>query len=189
MKKSTSKMIFLFLALCALPAMADQAGAIQGKLAAAGVSTKMTVTRVDQESREVVLRSADGEESLFVAGPEVRNLAQVEAGDVVTITYAEGVAVRVYPVSAAIKGRVEKKEVSRAPLGAKPYGMVTRHIEIIGEVEALDRETRVATLVAKRGSLTLRVADDVDLSAVAVGDRVRVDYLERLTISVDAPAN
>jgi hypothetical protein len=31
------------------------------------------------------------------------------------------------------------------------------------------------------------VADDVDLSNVAVGDMVRVDFLERLTISVDAP--
>ena len=67
--------------------------------------------------------------------------------------------------------------------------MITRRVEITGQVDELDHETRVATLAGKHGSLTLRVADDVDLSNAAVGDMVRVDYLERLTISVDAPAN
>lgn len=188
MKMSKCLIGFLSLALLGVPVMAEQVSPIKGKLAAAGATKKMTVTRVDQETREVVLRSGSGEESTFVASPEVRNLAQVEAGDIVTITYAEGVAVRIYPVSAGAKGRVEKREVSRAPLGAKPYGMITRRVEITGQVDELNRETRVATLAGKHGSLTLRVADDVDLSNVAVGDMVRVDYLERLTISVDAPA-
>lgn len=179
---------FLCLALCTLPTTADQVAPIKSKMVAAGVTEKMTVTRVDQATREVGLRSASGEESVFLAGPDVRNLAQVEAGDTVSITYAEAVAVRLYPISGAAKGRIEKKEISRAPLGAKPYGMITRRIELTGQVEELDRETRVATLAGKHGNLTLKVADDVNLSNVVVGDTVRVDYLERITISVDGGA-
>jgi len=178
----------LSLALLGLPALADQVTPIKGKIEASGVTKTMTVTRVDQKTREVDLRAADGREATFVAGPEVRNLAQVEAGDTLSVTYMEAVAVRVYPVEAGAKGRVEQREISRAPLGAKPYGMITRRIELTGQVAALDRETRVATLTGKHGSLTLRVADDVNLANIMVSDMVRVDYLERLTISVDAPA-
>jgi hypothetical protein len=188
MKMSKCCIGLLSLTLLSLPATASQVAPIKGKLAAAGVTKTMTVTRVDQESREVVLRSGDGAESTFIAGPEVRNLAQVEAGDTVSITYMEAVAVRVYPVSAGAKGRIEKREISRAPLGAKPYGMITRQLELTGQVAELDRETRVATLAGKHGSLTLRVAEDVNLSNIVVGDMVRVDYLERITISVEAPA-
>jgi predicted nucleotidyltransferase len=149
MKISTFPIACLLLAFVAFPASAEQVDPIKGKLSAAGVTKRMTVTQIDQATREVVLRSTDGEETTFLAGPEVRNLAQVETGDTVTITYVEGVAVRVYPISPDAKGRVEKTEVSRAPLGAKPYGMVSRHIELTGQVDALDRETRGRSWAAR----------------------------------------
>jgi hypothetical protein len=142
MKISTFPIACLLLAFVAFPASAEQVDPIKGKLSAAGVTKRMA-------TREVVLRSTDGEETTFLAGPEVRNLAQVETGDTVTITYVEGVAVRVYPISPDAKGRVEKTEVSRAPLGAKPYGMVSRHIELTGQVDALDRETRGRSWAAR----------------------------------------
>jgi len=189
MKISNYCVALLSLVLSSLSVTADPVSPVKGKIAAAGATRTMTVVRVDQGTREVVLRSGNGEEATFIAGPEVRNLAQVEAGDKLSITYAEGLAVRVYPVSAGVKGRIENTEISRAPLGTKPYGMITRRIELTGQVAELDRETRMATLAGKHGSLTLRVADDVDLSNVAVGDTVRVDHLERLSISVEAPAN
>jgi len=169
-----------------LSAWAEPVAPISGRIEAAGITRVMTVSRIDHETRKIALRSDTGDEAVFVAGPEVRNLAQIDAGDRVTITYAEALAVRVYPVTPGAKGRVETKEVSRAPLGAKPYGQVTRRVELTGKVAELDRERRVVTLEGKQGSLTLRVADDVDLTGVLVGDTVRADYLERVTISVDA---
>ncbi len=122
-----------------------------------------------------------------MAGEQVRNLAQVDVGDRVSIMESEIMAVRVYPVEAGAKGRITRTEVSRAPLGAKPYGSITRRLEITAKLVELDRESRSATLEGKHGSLTLLVKPDVDLSKVEVGDSVFVDYMERLTISVDAP--
>lgn len=46
------------------------------------------VESVDQKTREVSLRdSATGQQFSVVAGPEVRNLAQVEAGDTVRLDF------------------------------------------------------------------------------------------------------
>ncbi len=73
-----------------------------------------------------------------------------------------------------------------APLGAKPYGMVTRRVELTGRVVELDAQARRAVVEGKHGAVVLSVAADVDLSNIRVSDTVRVDYLERLTISVDA---
>ena len=51
------------------------------------VTSSATVESVDQSTRQVVLRdNADGAVFTVTAGPEVRNLAQVEAGDQVRST-------------------------------------------------------------------------------------------------------
>jgi len=187
MKLSLSCAGLLLLLLINFNTIAGEKAPIGGRGIAAGISEVVTVTAVDQKSREVTLRSADGEENSFIAGDEVRNLEQVKVGDEVTITYAEALAVRLFPAAAGSKGMIEKTEVSRAPVGAKPYGMITRHIEITARVIKLDPKSRTATLEGKDGSVTLHVADDVDLSKVSIGDTVRVDYLERISISVDTP--
>ncbi|HEY1965107.1 MAG TPA: hypothetical protein VGG59_09260, partial [Acidobacteriaceae bacterium] len=41
-----------------------------------------TVVKVDQDTRMITLRSTDGEEATIEAGPEIKNLAQLHAGDV-----------------------------------------------------------------------------------------------------------
>jgi hypothetical protein len=50
------------------------------------LDTRAVVEKVDQNTREVRLRTADGRDLTVVAGPEVRNLAQVSAGDTVRLT-------------------------------------------------------------------------------------------------------
>ena len=46
-----------------------------------------TVTSVDQATRMVGLKAADGSTSAFEVGPEVKNLAQVHVGDKVVVSY------------------------------------------------------------------------------------------------------
>src|SRR3954454_12261805 len=72
------------------------------------VETSAAVEKVDQSTRELRLRTAGGKEITVVAGPAVRNLAQVHAGDTVRLTYLERVAARMAepgaggPVTAAV---------------------------------------------------------------------------------------
>lgn len=187
MKLSLSCAGMLLLLVINFSAIAGEKAPIGGRGIVAGITEVVTVTAVDQKNREVTLRSADGEENSFVAGDEVRNLEQVKVGDEVTITYAEALAVQLFPAAAGSKGMIEKTEVSRSPVGAKPYGMITRHVEITARVIELDPKSRTATLEGKDGAVTLQVADDVDLTKVSINDTVRVDFLERISISVDTP--
>ena len=48
-----------------------------------------TVTAIDQARRLVTLRGPRGNELTMEAGPEVQNLAQVQVGDVVTMSYEQ----------------------------------------------------------------------------------------------------
>ena len=62
-------------------------------MAAEGQVTKVTATveAIDQKTREVTLKGPKGTRT-FVAGPEVKNLAQVNKGDEVVIEYAQALA-------------------------------------------------------------------------------------------------
>jgi len=56
------------------------------------IEASAKVESVNQETREVRLRTANGRELMVVAGPEVRSLPQLQSGDVVRVTYYESVA-------------------------------------------------------------------------------------------------
>ena len=187
MKKSISLVLAAAVALTVSIPQAAEVVPVHGKASLAASHQVLTVSNIDHEKRRVTLMNSEGEEHTFVAGPQVRNLAQIQEGDKVSILHAEAVAVAVYPVAAAGKGRVVHTEVSRAPLGAKPYGTITRRVEITGRLAALKPKTREVTIEGKYGDLNLIAADDVDLSRVKVGDKVRLVYVERLSISVEAP--
>ena len=53
------------------------------------------VEAIDVPSRLVVLRAADGRSAVFEAGPQVRNLAQVQKGDKVFIRFQEALLAEV----------------------------------------------------------------------------------------------
>ncbi len=108
-------------------------------------------------------------------------------GDIVSIKMADVVAVRLYPVKTVAKSRVEKVGIARSDLGQKPHVSISRHLELTGRIAELDKEKRIVTLEGKDGSITTKVADDVDLSEVKKGDMVRIDLLEMLSITVNAP--
>ncbi len=181
------RVAWVFLCTLSMGAMAQQVAPTGGRGVLAGVSETLTVTAIDHDRRLVTLRAPDGEEETFEVSEAARNLDQVEKGDKLTVTYAEALAVRVYPVTTAIKGMVAKTSVSRSPKGAKPYGTITRQVTLTGRVAKLDRDSRMVTLEGKDGSITLKVADDVDLSKVKERDMVRIDYVETLSMAVESP--
>ena len=77
--------------LCLASAATAQAPATapKGEGVVASVEVTATVTKVDQKTREVTVRTDDGQERSFVASDDVKNLAQLKPGDMITATYAE----------------------------------------------------------------------------------------------------
>ena len=127
MKRSFSLLAALLIAVAMpLTSFADQhMGEKPGRMAINAAATISTVQEVNQETRKVTLRDAEGNMTTFTAGPEVRNLAQVKQGDIVLMEYYQGFAYVVEPADTAVRGRVDTKGVGRADAGEKPGASIT----------------------------------------------------------------
>ncbi len=169
--------------LLPLGVFASEEAAPVGRIKVGAAAAIATVQDIDQETRKVTLRNADGETSSFIAGKEVRNLAQVKKGDVVLMEYYEGFAVALGPKS-DVRAKVTETTMSRAKEGDKPGAKLTETVEISARVEALDKERRLAALSGPKRTLVVKVADDVDLNKVNIGDEVYAVYKQSFVISV-----
>lgn len=76
--------------LAAAPAFAQ---APEGASVTRSTTATAVVESIDQTTRQVVLRGEDGTLETIVAGPRVRNLAQVRAGDTVVLEFGEALIV------------------------------------------------------------------------------------------------
>ena len=178
---------FLFVVLATAPAFAQQpAPQSQPRGVAAGESVRVvaTVEAINQETREVTLRRQDGELVQMVIGPEARNLAQVEKGERVTVTYEVGMLVAAGPPGQA-PARVTDSQAGRTPVGARPGGFVRDTVAVTATVVAIDAATRVVTLRGPQRTVELEVGPDVDLSKLKVGDQVGAVYTESLALTVE----
>ncbi len=171
-----------FLALGACAAVQKPSGAMQET-----VEAKARVVAIDKAARVVTLQ---GEESgdwwVIEAGPEVRNLDQVDVGDMVTVRYTEAVAWQVKQASQGAPGVVEAAGVERAQPGEKPSGLVGREVTVTTTVTAVDLPNGTVTLTGPRGhSQTVKAANMSNLRKVQVGDLVDITYSEALAVAVE----
>jgi Cu/Ag efflux protein CusF len=163
------------------PASGDNRPAVA---AGASETVMATVEAVNQETREVTLRKEDGEVVTIHVGDAARNLAQVEPGDRVTATYAVGLVLALGPPGSEPM-RIEDTQTARTPLGAKPGGAIERTIAVTATIVGVNTATRTVTLKGPRQTVSLPVADDVDLSHFQVGDQVGAVYRESYGLLVE----
>ena len=157
---------------------------------AAGEVTTVTATveAIDQKTREVTLKGKDGKLVTFVAGPEVKNLAQVSKGDVVTMAYIEAVAAKLQKTDNKTRSRVVTPFEKRAEAGQMPAGVVGVNVKVVASVEALDAKAGKVTLRGVEHTVALKV-DPALLKNVKVGDMVEAEFVEALAVKVEkAPA-
>jgi hypothetical protein len=156
----------------------------QGEALIQSVEVTAIVAKIDHETRAVTLRAADGEEYSFIAGDEVRNLAQVNVGDVVTATYIEAVAWELHQGGQADVG--EGLAVARAEPGTMPAGAVVHEVVLTVEIIGIDRETPTVTFRGPQGNTrTIVVKRPEKLTGVSVGDTVDIIFTEAFAIRVD----
>lgn len=173
-----------FSAMLPLAGLAAEAPeSVTGRLAVGAATAIATVQEIDHETRKVTLRSPDGETESFIAGEEVRNLDQVDKGDLVLMEYYEGFAVALGSKT-SVRSRMSETTLARAKKGDKPAAQLTETVEISARVEALDRDNRLATLSGPKRTLVVKVADDVDLGQVKIGDEVMAVYRQSFAVSV-----
>ena len=169
------------MSLTTIQAQNPNSGGVQ---ATATVTAK--VTAVDQTTREVSIMTDDGKAYSFIAGDNVKNLAQVKVGDVITAVYTEAIAYQVRKHNKDT-GVVVTNAVAAAPVGAKPAGAVAQQTTFTVTIVAIDPAIPTVTFKGPQGNTkTIKVKDPKKLEGVKVGDLVDITYTEALAVKVDA---
>jgi hypothetical protein len=160
---------------------------IPGRVVTSTARREAIVESVNKETREIKVVDANGKIHSFVAGEMVANFDQIEPRDRIVTEYLESVAVFVVPEGTPEMGDTGLVEV--APLGEKPGMAMADTYMVAAKIDAIDADSRVVTLRGRDGfQSAIRVADDVELANVKVGDEVRMRVTEAVAIKVvEAP--
>jgi hypothetical protein len=146
-----------------------------------------TVEAIDQESRMVTLKNAEGETFSFKAGPEVKNLAQVKKGDVVTVDYYRAFAAEVRKADTA-KGVELKEQGSRAKPGEKPAIAGRSDLTVTVKIDAVDLKQNTVSFTGPQGNKNVvdvvRPEGRAFIKQLKPGDLVDLTYTEALAVSV-----
>jgi len=147
---------------------------------------KAVVETVDVEGRQVLLRGEQGRMLTVTAGPEVRNLAQLESGDVVRLEYYEAVAVTM--ADASKTGDVTSVAIAeRAPEGEKPGVTAGEAINLVVTFISYDPATAVATFALPDGGVETAVVKPElrDFAAARQsGDRIDLTITRGIAVSI-----
>ena len=147
-----------------------------------------TVEAIDQKTREVTLKGPKGGTHTFVAGPEVKNLAQVKKGDELVVEYAHALAIDLKKSSKTAVSRTIVEGAKAAAPGQKPGVVAGRQVNITAKIDAIDTKTNVVTLTGVEHTVDLKVKDPAVLKNFKVGDFVDAVYAEAIAIKVQKPA-
>jgi hypothetical protein len=152
------------------------------------IKVSAVVEDIDHDTRMVTLRRSDHSLITFRADDSVRNLDQVQRGDVVAATYYESVAVDLHKPGEATPGVSAAGIAGRAPVGDTPRAAGARSITMVATIRALDPENGTATLEDDKGNIsTIEVRNPQHFEVARVGDLVEITYTEAVAISVDKP--
>lgn len=182
-----------FLAVSAMflaaTASAQPAKTMDAALAGDVVTITARIEAVDQAKRLVTLRGPEGKVVTMKVGDQVKNFAQVKAGDELVIKHAEAVALALKKGSPGRSAVTTAVPPQTAPAGAKP-GMVTgTQTVIVANVQSVDAAKNLVVLEGPQGRyLPIKVKDPALIKDVKAGDSVEVTYIEALLMEVVGPA-
>ena len=183
---TTAACLAAILSLSAAAQAAAPAAAPKGEAVMASATVTATVVKVDQKTREVTVKGEDGKEFSFVASEDVRNLAQVKPGDVVTATYAEALAYEVKK-GGTVVGPATVVGGGAAQPGARPAGGIARQTTATVIITAIDPKAPSVTFKGPQGNTrTITVQHPEKLKGVNVGDTVELTFTEAFAVKVEA---
>jgi hypothetical protein len=152
------------------------------------VKAVAVVESVDPTTREVLLSGPEGKLVTVVAGPEIRNFAQIKAGDRLYLTFRKAVAVQLAPSGQPLAKPEALVGARRAALGQLPAG--AGFVSVAEEVSFISYEHKdhIVTFTDSHG-----VPHAVELHSPAMqkfaahlkkGDTVLVNFLQSVSIKL-----
>ncbi len=146
------------------------------------------VTKIDTKNRVVTFKSKDGELDI-VAGPEVKNFAQIKVGDRLDVQYALAVAIELVKTkNNDVRGREVTSDTQTAPAGNKPGMVKTTIVKTTASVVAIDQKNQIVTLKGPKGNVVdVKVENPALLKGITTKDQVFVTYAEAVAAVVSTP--
>jgi len=189
MRKTIVVPALIFAAALAVPAAAQTQSVVAGTapgMAGAAQTTEVSakVTAVNAATREVTLKGPKGNEVTVVAGPEVKNFAQLKVGDDVTAQYVESLVLELKKGGGKPVERTEQAAAATAKPGQSPGAAGGRKITIVGDVVNVDAATKIVTVRGPQRTVELNVQDPEQLKLISKGDQIQATYTEAAAISV-----
>jgi hypothetical protein len=158
----------------------------QGEVMMASATVTATVTKINYETREVTVKAEDGKEHSFVASEDVKNLAQVKPGDVITATYGEALAYEVKKGGQVADVATVVGGGAAAP-GSRPAAGIARQTTATVLITAIDPKVPSVTFKGPQGNTrTIKVLHPEKLEGVSVGDTVELTFTEAFAVKVEA---
>jgi hypothetical protein len=167
------------------PADPVAAGAVAGER---GQIYSGIVTKIDAKNRVVTFKSKEGELDI-VAGPEVKNFAQIKVGDRLDVQYALAVAIELVKTkNNDVRGREVTSDTKTAPAGNKPGMVKTNIVKTTASVVAIDQKKQIVSLKGPKGNVVnVKVENPALLKGITTKDQVFVTYAEAVAAVVSTP--
>jgi len=184
---------FLLLAVLLIPAIAfaDETKVKDGTMknglpymtATSSVSGHGSVLAVDASTRDVTIKTADGDTVIVTCGPAVKNFAQIAVGDMVKVSYSETLTIHVE--ESGTPSMTTSSTMGNAKPGEKPTGSVGEAVEFSATITAIDTTKDTVTLKGYRGNeIEVTPRHKENLKKIKVGQLVVVNYSHALAASV-----
>lgn len=147
------------------------------------------VIKIDAATRTVTLKNKDGETSI-VAGPEVKNFAEIKVGDRFDVVYELALAIELVKVkNPGAPSEQVTTTTATAPAGDKPGMITTNTVTAVANVVEIDPAKSVVSFKGPEGNtFKVKVKNPDLLKDIAVNDQVKVVYTEAIAALVTAPA-
>jgi Cu/Ag efflux protein CusF len=176
-----------------LPVHAQSGGAVVAtKPGAAAVAQRVnitaTITAIDPKTRGVTLKGPQGNEVVIIAGPEVKNFANMKVGDQVRVEYVEALTLELKKGGGQVVARTDKEAAAGAKPGERPAGIGGREVRVMADVVAVDTANQRVTLKGPNRTVELKVRDPKQLAMIAKGDQVEAVYTEAIAVAVEPAA-
>jgi hypothetical protein len=150
------------------------------------IEAEAIIEMVDPATRMLVIAGPSGPTAI-VAGPEVRNFDQIQAGEKVKLTYKAAFAASLTKSKAKPTETYDSMAVA-APVGANPAAAVGQTITTTVQIESVDKSFGAVTFKRPDGFSRTIVPESPEgkkfISTLKKGDVVDVAYTEALAISV-----
>ena len=157
------------------------------------VTAVASVETTDPTTRQILLSGPSGKLLTITAGPEIRNFAQIQAGDHLVLTFRKAVAVQLTPPGKTLPTPSGVAGGARAARDELPAGAGFMVVEVRVRVDAIDRRNHTVTFTDPDGvSRTAELHNPAMIrfaNKLRVGDNVQIDYLQSISITMHPMAS